>query len=155
MYLKGLLSRPLEKKMISTLKFMFNSEIRHYCFFLLWLRILKIFKEWIALHKCLKFVYNKPKYILFWYFVASYFNCEIFLSTIDYIEHFQAWTWHCCKWLSCSFLGSKHAWSGASCMSQCTWWKWLCILFYSNEHCMCGGWSVSISEIKFYENLFL
>lgn len=79
--------------------------------------------EWMASHKCLKFVFNKPKYIVFWYFVASYFNCKIFLSTIEYIEHFQAWTRHCCKWLSCSFVAVQHAWSGTSCMPQCTWWS--------------------------------
>lgn len=94
-------------------------------FFLLWLIILQIFHllEWMVLYKCLKLTFNKSKYILFWYFMASYFNCKIFLSAIEYIEHFQAWTWHCCKWLSCSFVGLQHVWSGTSCMPQCMWWS--------------------------------
>lgn len=111
--------------MISPLRFMCNSELKYYYFSPL-LIILKAFHllQWMVLNKCLKLVLNKPKYILFWYFVASYFNCEIFLSTIEYIEHFQAWTWHCCKWLSCcSFVDLKHAWSGTSCMPQCIWWS--------------------------------
>ena len=104
---------------------MCNSEIKCYCFFYpLAYNTKNIpFFRVDGLHKCFKLIFNKPKYILFWYSVASYFNCEIFLSTIEYIEHFQAWTWHCCKWLSCSFVGLKHAWSGTSCMPQCIWWS--------------------------------
>ena len=115
-YFQGHYLKKKKQQWFLPFNFMCNSEIKYYYFFILWRRV-------DGLHKCLKLVFNKPKYILFWYSVASYFNCEIFLSTIEYIEHFQAWTWHCCKWLSCSFVGLKHAWSGTSCMPQCIWWS--------------------------------
>lgn len=118
--------------------------------------------EWMVLHKYLKLIFNKPKYILFWYSVASYFNCEIFLSTIEYIEHFQAWTWHCCKWLSCSFVGLKHAWSGTSCMPQCIWWSG-CASFSTlmsssacaKVECVCIRGHVSMKSIFIKRNLYL
>lgn len=113
--------------MIFPFRFMCNLEIKYYYFFLLWLIILRIFHCLEVLHRCLKLVFAKPKYILFWYFVASYLNCEIFLSTIEHIEHFQAWTWRCCKWLSGSFVGWKHAWSGNLLHASVYMVKWWCI----------------------------
>lgn len=125
--------------MIFPFRFMCNLEIKYYYFFLLWLIILRTFHFLEVLHRCLKLVFTKPKYILFWYFVASYLNCEIFLSTIEHIEHFQAWTWHCCKWLRGSFVGWKHAWSGTSCMPQCIWWSGGASLSALKEYCMREG----------------